>query len=189
MILCKNQSVSVDPKNLCPRYTSAHLSVGTKCLLYTVRCGNTVIKVFRCHLRQHYHVDRSTPLHTREFFLTSALKSFKRIADWLVLTLCRESLISPTYSGYSAFGIGRISVSKRGENSYNFTLNMRILSPIGIPPLTQLHSCRLTSVRRLNQIFTPLLGRTRSRGQCWAAIRLSHRPEPSGRVVHEEVGG
>jgi len=27
-------------------------------------------------------------------------------------------------------------------------------------------------------------GRTRSRGKCWAAIRLSHRPEPSGRAVH-----
>jgi len=35
----------------------------------------------------------------------------------------------------------------------------------------------------------PLLGRTRFRGRCWAAIRLSHRPEPSGRAVHEEVGG
>jgi len=27
----------------------------------------------------------------------------------------------------------------------------------------------------------PLLGRARFRGKCWAAIRLSHRPEPSGR--------
>ena len=29
----------------------------------------------------------------------------------------------------------------------------------------------------------------RYRGRCWAAIRLSRRPEPSGRVVHEEVDG
>ena len=35
----------------------------------------------------------------------------------------------------------------------------------------------------------PLLGRTRSRGRCWAAIQLSHHREPSGRAVHEEVGG
>jgi len=28
----------------------------------------------------------------------------------------------------------------------------------------------------------------RYRGRCWAAIRLSHRPEPSGRVVRGEVG-
>jgi len=27
------------------------------------------------------------------------------------------------------------------------------------------------------------------RGKCWAAIRLSHRPEPSGRAVHREVDG
>jgi len=30
--------------------------------------------------------------------------------------------------------------------------------------------------------FKPLLGRTRSRGRCWAAIRLSHRSEPSDHV-------
>jgi len=35
----------------------------------------------------------------------------------------------------------------------------------------------------------PLLGRTRSRGRCWAAIRLSHLPEPSGHTVHGEVDG
>ena len=32
-----------------------------------------------------------------------------------------------------------------------------------------------------------LLGRTRSRCRCWAAIRLCHRPEASGRAVHGEV--
>ena len=37
--------------------------------------------------------------------------------------------------------------------------------------------------------FNPLLGRTRSRNRCWAAIRLSHRPELSDRAVHEEVDG
>ena len=37
--------------------------------------------------------------------------------------------------------------------------------------------------------FYPLLGRSRFRGRCWAAIRLSHRPEPSGHAVHEEVDG
>ena len=40
---------------------------------------------------------------------------------------------------------------------------------------------------RLSQFFNPLLGRTQ--GRCWAAIRLSHRPELSGRAVHEEVDG
>ena len=29
----------------------------------------------------------------------------------------------------------------------------------------------------------------RCRGRCWAAIRLSHRPEPSGRVVRGGVDG
>jgi len=38
-------------------------------------------------------------------------------------------------------------------------------------------------------MFKPLLGRTWSRGRCWAAIRLSHRPEPSGHAVHGEVDG
>ena len=37
--------------------------------------------------------------------------------------------------------------------------------------------------------YCPLQGRTRSRGRCWASIRLSHRPEASGRAVHVEVDG
>ena len=37
--------------------------------------------------------------------------------------------------------------------------------------------------------YCPLLGRTRSRGRCWAVIRLFRRPEPSGRAVHGEVEG
>jgi len=37
--------------------------------------------------------------------------------------------------------------------------------------------------------FYPLLGRARFRDWCWAAIRLSYRPEPSGHTVHEEVDG
>ena len=41
----------------------------------------------------------------------------------------------------------------------------------------------------LSQFFKPLLGGTRCRGKCWAAIQLSHCPEPSGRVIHEEVYG
>jgi len=41
----------------------------------------------------------------------------------------------------------------------------------------------------LSQLFKPLLGRSRSRGRCGAVIRLSHRPEPSGHVVHGEVDG
>ena len=41
----------------------------------------------------------------------------------------------------------------------------------------------------LSELFKPPLGRTRSWGRCWAAIRLSHRPEPSGHAVHGEVDG
>jgi len=41
----------------------------------------------------------------------------------------------------------------------------------------------------LNELFKPLLGSTTSRGRCWAAIRLSHHPEPSGCAVHEEGDG
>ena len=41
---------------------------------------------------------------------------------------------------------------------------------------------------RLSEFFFyPLFGHARFRGRCWAAIRLSHRPEPSGRSVHGEV--
>ena len=35
----------------------------------------------------------------------------------------------------------------------------------------------------------PQLSRTRSLARCWAAIRLSHHPEPSGHVLHREVDG
>ena len=48
---------------------------------------------------------------------------------------------------------------------------------------------RMTRILLLRQLFEPLLGRTRSRGRCSAAIRLSHRPEPSGHAIHGEVGG
>ena len=37
--------------------------------------------------------------------------------------------------------------------------------------------------------FNPPLGRARSRGRCWATIRLSHRPEASGHTVYEVVDG
>jgi len=39
----------------------------------------------------------------------------------------------------------------------------------------------------LSEFVYPLLGHTRFRDRCWAAIRLSYRPEPSGRAVLEEV--
>ena len=41
----------------------------------------------------------------------------------------------------------------------------------------------------LSELFKPLLGRTRSRGRCWASSRLSHRPEPSDHAVHGKVDG
>ena len=41
----------------------------------------------------------------------------------------------------------------------------------------------------MSELFKPLLGRTRSRGKWWAAIRLSHRPEPSGHAIRGEVDG
>jgi len=41
----------------------------------------------------------------------------------------------------------------------------------------------------LRELLKPLLGRTRSRGRCWAAIQLFHRPEPLSHVVHGEVDG
>ena len=53
-------------------------------------------------------------------------------------------------------------------------------------------SCRCeceSAILLLSQFFWPLFGRTRSHGRCWAAIRLYHRPEPSGHAVHEEVDG
>jgi len=37
--------------------------------------------------------------------------------------------------------------------------------------------------------YCPLLGRNKSRGRCWAAIRLSQRLEPPGHAVHEEFDG
>ena len=41
----------------------------------------------------------------------------------------------------------------------------------------------------LSQLFKQLLGRPKSQGRCWVAIRLFHRPEPSGHAVHGEVDG
>ena len=51
------------------------------------------------------------------------------------------------------------------------------------------------SRRRWLRFFTfwasyyPPLGRTRSRGRCWAAIRLSRQPEPPDYALHKEVDG
>jgi len=50
--------------------------------------------------------------------------------------------------------------------------------------------CNEVLLHFLSEFFKPLLCRSRSQGRCcWAAIRLSHRPEPSGRVVHVMVDG
>jgi len=48
---------------------------------------------------------------------------------------------------------------------------------------------QLLLFRRLSPVLQSTACRTRSRGRCWAAIRLSHCLEPSGRAVHEEVNG
>jgi len=41
----------------------------------------------------------------------------------------------------------------------------------------------------MSELFKQLLGRIRSQNRCWAAIRLSHRQEPSSHAVHGEVDG
>jgi len=52
------------------------------------------------------------------------------------------------------------------------------------------HIVHLLVLHPLSEFFKPLtLRHYRSWVRCGAAIRLSHRPEPSGRAVHEEVGG
>jgi len=79
--------------------------------------------------------------------------------------------------------------------------------PAQVPSSSSLNGCDLTPPTRTQTseqqysdltplffIFWPssfntLLGRTRPWGRCWAAIRLSHRPESSGHAVHEEVDG
>ena len=49
-------------------------------------------------------------------------------------------------------------------------------------------TCRLLPLL-LSELLKPLLGRTRSRGRCWAAIPLSRYPKPSGHEFHGEVDG
>jgi len=46
---------------------------------------------------------------------------------------------------------------------------------------------RLLTIILLSEFFNPLVGRARSRGSYWAAIRLSHLAETSDRAIHEEV--
>ena len=55
--------------------------------------------------------------------------------------------------------------------------------------LTKFFWAVFTKFLFLNHLVKPLLGRTRSWGRCWAVIRLSHRPEPSGHAVHGVVDG
>ena len=50
---------------------------------------------------------------------------------------------------------------------------------------TQIWQCELLSFQRVLLSASP----PRYRGRCWAAIRLSHRPEPSGRVVRGGIDG
>ena len=47
----------------------------------------------------------------------------------------------------------------------------------------------LVLLHLFSEFCKTMLGRSRSRGRCWAAIRLSHRPEPSGGAIHGEVDG
>ena len=51
------------------------------------------------------------------------------------------------------------------------------------------HNPRLVPLPILSALLLSLLGRTRFRGRCWAAILLSHRPETSDRAVCGEVDG
>jgi len=55
--------------------------------------------------------------------------------------------------------------------------------------ILQIEESRMIFFFRLSEFFYQLHGRARFRGRCWAAIRLSHRPEPSGRAVRGEVDG
>jgi len=50
-------------------------------------------------------------------------------------------------------------------------------------------SIRPKNTSFLRQLFKPLLGHTRFRDRCWAAIRLPHRLELSDHAVHGEVDG
>jgi len=56
-------------------------------------------------------------------------------------------------------------------------------------PAMMPHPERWLNLHHLSDFFKPLLGRTRSKGRCWGAIRLSHRLEQSGHAIHEEVVG
>jgi len=49
------------------------------------------------------------------------------------------------------------------------------------------HNPRLVPLLILSALLLSLLGRTRFRGRCWAAILLSRRPETSDRAVCGEV--
>jgi len=69
-----------------------------------------------------------------------------------------------------------------------------IFGNIGYQCQLSVHECLIYWYRPekyllVDTYFQPLLGRTRSLGRYWTAIRLPHRPELSGHAVHEEVDG
>ena len=120
--LCKTQWVTVDPTNLCPSCTCAHLCAGRKYSWFTVGCYNAVgAGAFCYHLHQHHYVNQSHPsIPQHRIFPTShlshSLKSPKRIVSSSALTLRRASLIfPPCIPGTVHLSLGCIPVSGTGS--------------------------------------------------------------------------
>ena len=68
----------------------------------------------------------------------------------------------------------------------NFVMNPNDSTGITVTPgwKSAQRVCAEQDILLFSQMTKPPLGRTRSRGRCWAAIRLFHRPEPLGHAVH-----
>jgi len=99
--LCRNQWVTVEPKNLCIRCTCVHLCVRRKCSWCTVRCYSRIAAgIFRYHQHQHHHVDQSH-IPYPSIFPNMLTEVSQKIVDSLTLTLRRASINFSTNSGYS----------------------------------------------------------------------------------------
>ena len=122
--------MTVDQRNLCTRCTCAYLCV----LEESVHDAQFVVTA---QLQQESSLiinvsitmspNHTLPYCTSASFPTRGLKSPKRIAHLLVLTLRRTQLISSTNFRYSALEFGPYACIKHRDRLNNFNLNMHTL--------------------------------------------------------------
>jgi len=128
----------------------------------------------------YYHTDTlQTAEEIQLHWIVKSRKSLKKIRGWKI---------------HYYYLLRDVATQKKPDTNVFFEWQQKMeTSNFHVSVPTKLYKPRV--YERFAQFFFwasccyPLLGRSRSRGRCWAANQLSHQSELSDRVVHGEVNG